>query len=1276
MVLFKYATANISHIHNELETNKDFKATLFASAIAQDLEIRERFVKFANGLKKVAPKANDFTYFSAIFLHSAEASLIDQETGEIKKDAEGNPITAEWKIDKKGSWKWVCSDKNIKPYKNNNGDIFPEPELKKAYRKWVGRPLCKDHQSSSVDGIRGIIVDTYYDDKFKRVIGLCALDKINYPDLARKVSTGYATNVSMGTSVGTSICYDCGNMAKTEASYCDCVKGRRTYGEINIDLSPIELSLVVTPADPRAKLRDVIASLTDYSQKKEERIEELKTAGCITPDEFNRLEQELEQLKTSLKAMYSLNKQATTNPEKIDQARNLGEVLKQVTDPKVREIIEMRIKELLGEEIPPYGGEVQPVGLSENTAQSGEIITASNNNLNLQMRSIYEKLDAMENTLQNISIQKTATNDHKEEDPKMSIEERQARAEARRAMLKNAYHQQDGGEHDPKNTPFKGEDDKELREKLDRTMTGEMYTTTREDYLKGKVSKAEKDDRKMKRHGLLATAEETYKDDKGNTYVKTPEGVKKVTPVQSAEDDSAPTTFPVKSTYDGTVLKSFGEYTSYMDFLKRLGVQEDVKFETVKSAYFQGADGGVNDPKSLPYASDPVFDDLTKYERAFLGSKGDVGARDREIKDRLLRASDKLRAKFVLAFKDDQKKVIDKENSRWEIYAGADKVLEATGGEIYENELDENWEFLASKAYGSEVLKTLRKEGFDRVAYLLKGDKLTKTAQPPMPPVPNVPPVDDPMPPVEDPVEAPKDLDSDPVQSALDTLTEHLTETEKALGDLKDALQEQTGETGAELPSATEVMNDDGQPADDNLFQENATEVRNALDESADELALIAESLETRIKSGKGADDPLTSELLRISTSAFAENEQLRKEASVLVTSAKKKKEEANKKKSKKMKKEEEAEDKEETSKSKKSKAEEMLNTLLLSRASARREMARVAMENSAEDDEEMEKLKKEVEALMDAEKNEKNEEGKLEHPELQDLEVEEDEEQKAEDMGQFADDLDAQLAQLLDESNQATQELQASAQRRAWREKVAKEAVALKKTDLMGREWAPDVNTTELSPPSVPLSESVAISGHPNALVEGLVDEHLAILEILKRTPVNASSIQHLEKLLKAGAVTSQDLTSTNEEKLEALAVDPAIVGYLKLANEGRKTDKFAQVLNQEFENKKSKASLEEQRLKTRRAYEVAVEMQSKGMIPDGVEYLHAQADEIVQFDDKVFESFKKAVNRTTNAVKTASLRSTPAIQVGLNESNMTSGSNGTNEPNTLVDQLRKLWS
>jgi hypothetical protein len=241
---------------------------------AVSAEVLENFRKTAASLKKIAPKAEDFLYFSAVMMHAAEAAGLNDD-GTPKLNARGEQVQVGW--DKRGgTWRWTSNDPSIKPYKNSNGDIFPEEELVKAYKKWVHKPLCIDHKSSSVDHTRGFIVDTYYDRSLKRVIALCALDKANYPELARKVSTGMQTAVSMGTAVGRAICSDCATVARAEADFCDHMRRKSCYGEINVDLNPIELSIVVNGADPRANIKHIIASATTLNSYVDTKVQELK----------------------------------------------------------------------------------------------------------------------------------------------------------------------------------------------------------------------------------------------------------------------------------------------------------------------------------------------------------------------------------------------------------------------------------------------------------------------------------------------------------------------------------------------------------------------------------------------------------------------------------------------------------------------------------------------------------------------------------------------------------------------------------------------------------------------------------------------------------------------------------------------------------------------------------------------------------------------------------------------------------------------------------------
>jgi hypothetical protein len=315
------------------------------SIVDSEDDIETRMKKFAQELKIIAPKAKDFLYFTCIMMHAAEAVLLDG-SGAIKKGADGNPLTASWEKVGNDAVRWLCTDSSVMPYKNNNNDIFPESELKIACKKWVGRPLCLDHQSQSVDKIRGVIVDAIYDDKRKRVIALCALDKKNYPDLAHKVSSGYATNVSMGTAVGRAICteHGCHRVARTESDFCEHMKAKSCYGEINLDLAPLELSLVVSGADPGAKVKHIIAkdlnqaadSLSDYMGKK-------ISTGNVDKEELAKVKEALEKLVGKISQLVDTpsieEESVTVGPTR--STRDMEEVRTPATDfsPNVPEAI-------------------------------------------------------------------------------------------------------------------------------------------------------------------------------------------------------------------------------------------------------------------------------------------------------------------------------------------------------------------------------------------------------------------------------------------------------------------------------------------------------------------------------------------------------------------------------------------------------------------------------------------------------------------------------------------------------------------------------------------------------------------------------------------------------------------------------------------------------------------------------------------------------------------------------------------------------------------------
>ena len=1255
-------------------------------------EVMDRFTKYAKALKAVAPKAKDFLYFSCVMMHSAEAALIDQKTGAPLLGKDGKPIAAKWDINPKtGSWKWVCTDPNLKPYKNNNGDIFPETELKKAYRQWVEKPLCQDHQSSTVDGMRGLIIDTYWDDKHKRVIALCALDRKNYPELARKIEGRYATNVSMGTAVGRSICYDCGNVARTEAEYCQCVRGRRTYGEINIELSPIELSLVVTGADPAAKLRDIIASLNTYSMKKQERIEELQRAGCVTPGELDNLRAELAVLRRQLQEV-SMIRSAALDPSHGAVLRNLLDIISNpATSAETKDLANRQMKELLGgqatpagiasmeaedgasnegtavekAEDNPEGGQMAedvepPYGLAGNKAMTGGRGTftqdpesggpppwsldgretrLASGSLETQIAAVMRRLDDMQGALQ--SIRAANRTPQKEEKDMSDLKER---ARARRAAFdKKAYHQGGGGVNDPQTYP-KEEADK-IRDTQDKQMVGEGMEPGSDGLagndlaIKQKLSRAELEERRMRRHGLLARADAETFTLKDGTKVSITKGADGKPVVQAVED----------------------------------GIEA--------KAYFQGG-GGVNEPQTYPKEeADKIRDTQDKQmvgEGMEPGSDGLAGD-DLALKKKLLRAA--LSARFIKVYANKDKTDVDRARSRWEVYAGDKELFKALGGQIYtEAQLadDDHWMYLSSADYGQRILAEIRANGLEKTAYAMTG--MVVTAQDPMPPAPMAPP----MPPAaaEPPAEPPKGEEKPGAETVKNRVDEALAAVEKALGDLKEVLKEEgdSKEGGKEELPPIEIGE-----------AKTASDLRAALDDSGDELAILSEVLGKRIEAGMLTGTEMD-ELLKLAAESLEASAEIRREASLLVQAKKgempeglkkaleekegkkdekdedKKEDKKDKKEDKKDKKDEKDEDKKDKKEDKKDKdekdekkseAELVLEKMLKARAAKRRELVRLATE--AEEHKELEEEEHEIHEDM--------EEGLEDLGDLVQELGEVDEKEMAGDDVQYADE-DALVAELLAELDQEpAEELEKSAlaSRRAWRERMAAEVGSKYQLKL---EPATDMDT-DMVPKAHP-QRSTDLGGldtkpsEEGARIEGIDEIKAKIMKQVETLPKVREAVAKLGDMLKAGKLAAADLA--NDAKLKALAVDPEAAKYWKqYFGEGDPASKqFGQDLTKEFAQKKAAAEAETYRLKLRRAVDLALDMQEKGACSKGREAMNRQVDELMKLDDAGFEAFKRAAQHLTTPTKTAG-KAEPAILVGLNE--------GADESATLANQLDRLW-
>lgn len=643
-------------------------------------DVLENFRKTANHLKRIAPKAEDFLYFSAVMMHAAEASALNDD-GTPKLNIKGETVQVGW--DKTGgTWRWFSNDPNIKPYKNSNGDIFPEEELVKAHKKWVHKPLCIDHKSSSVDHTRGFIVDTYYDRSLKRVIALCALDKANYPDLARKVASMMQTSVSMGTAVGRAICTDCARVARAEADFCDHMRRKTCYGEINVDLNPIELSIVVNGADPKANIKHIIAAantLNSYLDSKSEQLAKLAdlkftaTLGVSDPEG-------LEGGKSGTISIEAgdIDKFKSDLSDAVQQLSTINASVKNIE----KDTNDLAFNQSSGTvamdetETPNTDSGLAP---PHERYASADLNVESIDELHKVTKEIEVKLSQMKHSLDKLS--KTSKNIQEENNMSGSND-----------LNKKAYFQ---GTEEPTPGQAKYPKDKmneDLRLHDDKQMVGQMDTGPvdgmhpgtdssgmNELERKKMLARAEAEERALRRTAIVNLAKQALQEKQG--YFQGGGGVNEPT--------------PGKAKYPKDKLNE--------------DLREDEDKQMVGQKPFPGV-GPVDGMHPSPASAD-VPD-------------------EKKRKEMLQRAS--LKARFIKAANDDG--TLNQEKSAWEVFLGDKLLLTASVDELSGGRAEILYDTIATKEFGAKLMDKVKVQGADKVKSLFKkGQDMAPPAAPAAP---------------------------------------------------------------------------------------------------------------------------------------------------------------------------------------------------------------------------------------------------------------------------------------------------------------------------------------------------------------------------------------------------------------------------------------------------------------------------------------------------------------------------------------------------------------
>jgi hypothetical protein len=231
---------------------------------------------------------------------------------------------------------------------NKNGDLFPDEEIIKSYKTFIGVGVYKDHDANSVNKAVGKILWADYIPEGKYVELIGCIDKKLDPDLARRVQTGIIDSCSMGCVVKEAECSICHNVARNPNQLCRHM--HPTYGikgsldangnivyEINRGIQFTELSLVTSPADNTAKLFEVIASFKRKSQGRDESsildISWFRDIKNYINDKLSRTYDLLEKI-ANIAPRNDKEKQATITARKlIDLYTKIG-IFKQLIDEK------------------------------------------------------------------------------------------------------------------------------------------------------------------------------------------------------------------------------------------------------------------------------------------------------------------------------------------------------------------------------------------------------------------------------------------------------------------------------------------------------------------------------------------------------------------------------------------------------------------------------------------------------------------------------------------------------------------------------------------------------------------------------------------------------------------------------------------------------------------------------------------------------------------------------------------------------------------------------
>lgn len=1103
---------------------------------------------------------------------------------------------------------------------NCNADIFPENELVLAHKKWIGKPLCIDHKSSSVDHVRGFIVDTYYDRKLKRVVALCALDKKNYPDLAHKVAVGITPSVSMGTGVSTAICTDCGRVARAENDFCDHMKTKSCYGEINIGLNPIELSIVVNPADTKAQIKHIIAaaeSLDSYIKSKESQIN--KIAKPIFHANLGFSDQKEDNGGFGNSANFSIN-----GDDLPSFLKDLNSIIK-------------KLKKMLAKSEDKKSDENEA---EDSEAGSSTVIAPpaeKQASLNIDLESLATRIDSIKQGLDRILQEETDMSDRN-----------------KKAYFQGTEEPTPGEvkyDKDPKNENLREKGDKQMdvddMGPVDGMHPGPKSVGMGELERKKMLARAEAEERALKRAAIVDLAKSAIKNAQDSSEEPRSEKFLRLkSDAVFALNARAPRLAELIHKQESEArMKEELEVPTVKSVVTLLAAKfpalkalcDHVGCSIQKAAYFQGG-GGVNEPTpgKPKYPVDKTNVDLRDEDKQMVGAKpfpevGDTSklySDDQKVKEKILRAS--LDAKFIKASTEDG--AINLDRSCWEVYNDGALVLKASVNELTGGNGELFYDTVATKEFGKKLVTQIKTSGAAKVAKMYKlGQAAPAPAPAPMPDLGgDLPPAPEAAPQAPAANDQPADM-SDPKQQAL-SLVDQVKNTVSDLGEVVNSLadeESQMGEPAAQggnepaktasfttralhgmrkelnselgdaIKSCLAELNDHKEELDQIVDMCNRKVIANS---NANLARSIFESTFDDVKSTLASAKPLLEGFVSYAKAVDSLVKRAQMESSL-----------------------------------------EGLDSLNQDDSELGSDLGGDSesdldfkLEDLVSKDFEDEDVDAGGDVSNDFESDVSDELGL--DSESSDLESDSDE-----DLG-LSDENEADLAvnhnalPMLDKNKvkpgdkvTVTASLDTKEGRMALRAKLAKDSMKMKVSPLL-HEAHPKGGTT-------PKFETQVSDDLDH--VEDLEEVQKEMMDAVNApTPKVKKEAEMIHKLISEGSLSVDDL-----DDLVAEGADKdAVAYYKKYYGQVDGGSEFASELVKEHAAKKAKADLEVQKLKLARAYEMAYEMAEKGLCEKKA--IASKVDEIMKYNDESFESLKAIVSSTSKIAKKANKM--PAVGYG----------------------------